>query len=541
MTLREYIVTVKDFKYLDDFYEDMETPGGNLYIPDRKVDVYDRRPISRNTHYLLSTEEAEQIKNDPRVLSVELSMKEQGLRFSPSWTQNSTAWNKSNTISSNHLNWGLLRCVEGVQRANWGNDGTQSVSGEVAVTSSGKNVDVVIVDGCINPLHPEFAVNSDGTGGSRVNQFNWFSLNPLVTGGAAGNYLYTPYVDGTDAARTADNDHGAHVAGTACGNKYGWARDSNIYNINPYGTASSFSSNFLDYIRVWHNTKSVNSSTGFKNPTITNHSYGISYTLDITTINVVRHLGVIYNGPFTQEQLLNFGINNSGGLAEFPLRSTAYEADLIDMMNAGIIVVGAAGNEYSRINNFSASSSDYYNNYLEDSSFRYYYGRGTLTSANGAICVGGIGFNVDDSKLPFSNCGPRIDVYAPGRFIMSSVNSTTGTTTQDSRNASYVNTKKSGTSMASPQVAGVLACLAEQYPRINQAFALNYLLTHVKLNQITSTNGGGGDPTDIQDSPNRFLFYNKERKDSGLVTSNTNYGLRPASGMTFPRSKIYRY
>ena len=37
-----------------------------------------------------------------------------------------------------------------------------------------KDVDAVIVDGHVNPDHPEFAVNVDGTGGSRVNQFNWF-------------------------------------------------------------------------------------------------------------------------------------------------------------------------------------------------------------------------------------------------------------------------------------------------------------------------------------------------------------------------------
>lgn len=58
---------------LDSLYDDMETPGGNLYIPDRAVDLVHRRAISRNTHYMLTDEEAAQVAGDPRVLACELS------------------------------------------------------------------------------------------------------------------------------------------------------------------------------------------------------------------------------------------------------------------------------------------------------------------------------------------------------------------------------------------------------------------------------------------------------------------------------------
>ena len=37
--LREWKVTVKEFSMLDDFYNDMETEGGNLYIPNRAVEL----------------------------------------------------------------------------------------------------------------------------------------------------------------------------------------------------------------------------------------------------------------------------------------------------------------------------------------------------------------------------------------------------------------------------------------------------------------------------------------------------------------------
>ena len=90
MTLREYVITLHNFEDLDAFYDDMETPGGNLYIPGRRVEVASRRPVSRNTHYLVTEEEADQIRNDPRVMHVELSLEEQGLKIKPMWTETSS-------------------------------------------------------------------------------------------------------------------------------------------------------------------------------------------------------------------------------------------------------------------------------------------------------------------------------------------------------------------------------------------------------------------------------------------------------------------
>ena len=67
----EWIITLHNHEDLEDFYNDMETPGGDLYIPDRAVDLQLRRPISRNTHYMLTPEEVIELENDPRVLGVE--------------------------------------------------------------------------------------------------------------------------------------------------------------------------------------------------------------------------------------------------------------------------------------------------------------------------------------------------------------------------------------------------------------------------------------------------------------------------------------
>lgn len=536
--LKEYIVTLHNHQDLDDFYDDMETPGGNLYIPHRAVDLHLRRPDSRNTHYMLTQEEADQIKQDPRVLDVSLTFKDLGIVIKPMFVQTETTWDKSSSNTNTHKNWALLRCVEGAQRTNWGSNGTASQTGTIKVDAEGRNVDVVIVDGMINPAHPEYAVNSDGTGGSRVIQYNWFQHN---LGSGTGTYVYTPY---TGTGAEADNNHGAHVAGTACGNTQGWARRANIYNLNPYSTDPNGVSGELifDYLRAFHNNKPINPATGRKNPTIANNSWGSLFQLDITNITNIFYRGAYVGGaPYTAVTLLNYGIYASGQYA-YPLaRSTALEADATDAMNDGIIMVGAASNFYAKID--LPTGQDYNNLFVWTSggiNYGVYYHRGGAPSATpNFISVGAVGTTVNETKATYSMCGPRVDIYAPGSSIMSSFNSTVsygGTT--DPRNASYSIGKISGTSMASPQVTGVLACALETYPYMNQAQAREYLLAYSRTNQMTDTGGSYSDFTSLQGSANRYLYYFRERAEVGTVTPKRNYFVRPLLGRVWPRTRV---
>jgi len=294
---KEYIVTVKEFQDLETIYDDLETEGkapAGLELT-RPVACIDRRPTSRNTHYLLAEWEAELLKNDPRILSVELAPHLLGIRAgihldndeqilseeeftnniesnTSGVTQTSSGWDKSNATSNTMKNWALLRCTEGSQRTGWGGtgyegngSGTASQTGTISLTQTGKNVDVVICDeNGIVWNHPEFAVNADGTGGTRTVQYNWFQHNTEIGAGANGSYSY-----GTGS-------HSTHVAGTVAGNTQGWARDANIYNIfYDAGNTGNFSRVF-DYIRAFHRNKSINPATGRKNPTIVNNSWGES-------------------------------------------------------------------------------------------------------------------------------------------------------------------------------------------------------------------------------------------------------------------------
>lgn len=546
--LKEYVVTLKNKEDLNDFYNDMETPGGDLYIPDRAVDVSARRSISRNTHYMLSDTEVEQLRNDPRVLAVDLPPKAKGIEIVRFWEQ-AADFEKGTSITSTDKNWGLYRVTAGDTVSNWGVGGSfTQYNGTAKTTSSGKNVDVVIVDAHINPNHPEFAVNPDGTGGSRVNQYNWFSLNSVL-GISPGSSTYS--------YATISSNHGTHVAGTAVGNTQGWARDANIYHIE-FDYAGTFTPGnwelyLFDYLRAFHLNKPINPETGRRNPTITNHSWGYSYgnnSGNLSDTTRVRYRGVTtdISSQSTAAKKITLEANgcpvvNITSFFRMPARYAALDADIEDAIDEGVVIIAAAGNSYWN----TAKEGDIdYNNFVRIGSFSYFHSEGSSPAgAAGVISVGNIGERPEEYKRNSSNFGSGVDIWAPGSNIVSAVYDTTAasefgiTLANDPRDSNYKIGSISGTSMASPQVCGVIACYAEQNPNINNSEALAYLIATSKKDQIASTGSDYGDFFWLGDnSNNRYLFYKLERQLTGTVFPNRSFKNRPTSGSVYPRTRI---
>jgi len=558
MAKKEWIVTLHRKEDLQDFYTDMETPGGSLYIPDRSVSVRHRRNISRNTHYMLDFDEALMILDDPRVASVELAEILDLFTKPSGWTSSGEVFSKDFFTDVGDINWGLLRHQLAANISGWGDDATSNVSQDFSVTTGGKNVDVVIVDGHIDPAHPEFAVNSDGTGGTRVVQYNWLQHTNEVSGGANGTYVYTPYVDpsypDTDgngiADRTEDNNHGCHVAGTVAGNTQGWAREANIYNISPYSTnQNSISSSLMwDYIRAWHNSKPINSATGRRNPTVTNNSYGTTITLnngDFGPVTRVIYRGVDYNPgrSLTLAELQARGFYATDTSPTVPYWSSARAADIQDAIDDGIIIVASAGNDSFKT---VRSTNQDYNNFFYATYLGFgatwYLNRGNQSGSavENVINVGATDNGQAEFKATFSNCGDLVDIFAAGVAIQSSLHTSTGATA-DPRNGSYYLGKYQGTSMSGPQVCGVLACLLEHYPGTTQAEAQAWLTQYANVNEMGDS--GTDDPMDrtsLQGAPNLFLRWFNQRSDTGTAYPRTAFKNRPTSGHVYPRTAIRR-
>jgi hypothetical protein len=546
--MNEYIVTCKNRTDLQDLYDDLETPGGSFYIPDRTVDLVSRREISRNTHYMLTEEEAVEIRKDSRVIACERPAQDRGITPEYLWEQTGYFNKTTSTFLDDDKNWGLYRTIKGDSVYSWGSDATTRAGGTIATSVSGKNVDVVVVDGHINPNHIEFAANSDGTGVSRVVQFNWYQYNSVLGYGSNGTYTYST------SGSSPNTNHGTHVAGTVAGNTQGWARDSNIYNMafsDSLSGSYNWSEKMWDYLRHFHKNKDINPATGRRNPTITNHSWGYNQgSPSLSSISSVNYQGVVttVTGSSSERRAIlesnGIPVPASTYLYRVPARNVAVDADIQDAIDDGVIVISSAGNSYW---NCAVSGDVNYNNTFVRSGSTAYHSRGSSPgSADNVICVGSIGSKDAEYKSNFSNWGSRVDIWAPGSDIISSVYDSASATSEggytpivaDSRNSSYYLASISGTSMSSPQVCGVIACIAQNKPNITNSEALQYLKEN-SLPEIGSSSGSENNDYETfgSTSHNRYLFIKRKRKSSGSLQQ-TTFGNRNAdvSGVKYPRT-----
>jgi len=408
-------------------------------------------------------------------------------------------------------------------------------------------------------------------GASRVKQVNWFQND---IGSGTGTYAYTPYIDAAYADnngdgvpdRTDDNNHGCHVAGTVAGNKQGWARDANIYNISIYGTNQNFgtnglsSSTYWDYVRAWHNAKTVNPATGRKNPTITNHSYGSSQTLRAYTGSSgavyslpekIEYRGTEYDkgSALVETDYTSRGIYTTDDTPTVQAYFTSRFADIQDAIDDGIIVVAAAGNDRNKITN--STDQDYNNKvYWPYTFFGFDYeatvythrGTGSAAGKPEVIVVGAMSNDTDEKKAEFSNTGTQVDIYAAGETIQSSLNTNQyasyGPYT-DSRDSNYEGAKYYGTSMASPQAAGVLAILAESWPNMTQAEAQQWIIDNASDDKMFDSGADNPmDLTSLQGGPNKILRWINQRPEEGFAYPQRNFKPRPTTGAVYPRTKI---
>ncbi|HEX8360558.1 MAG TPA: S8 family peptidase [Longimicrobium sp.] len=235
--------------------------------------------------------------------------------------------------------------------------------------------------------------------------------------------------DAVDGGAADDcNGHGTHVAGTVGGNSYGVAKGAKLYGIRVLDCAGS----------------GTNS--------------GVIAGMDWVAQNHVK--------PAAANMSLGGGA------------SQATDDAIQRMVNAGVTVVVAAGNENQNACNVSPAR------------------------AAAAITVGAT--TNTDARASFSNFGSCLDIFAPGNNITSAWY--TGNTATNTI---------SGTSMASPHVAGVAALYLQGTPSASPAAVTNALVTTATSGKVTSLGTG---------SPNKLLF--------SLLTTETTTP-PPATGTTY--------
>lgn len=523
--MKEYIVIANNEPDIDSLHAELTTntlhnPKANQHIvPSRPVQVANARLGNpRITHYMLSDSEAEKLCNDPRVEAVHLppaaNTKVKNVIQRPvSYNGTSGNFNRNTVTEKYNINWGLRRTSLPAAEAKVGSTYEYDVDGA--------GVDIVIMDDGIQVDHPELL---DATGVSRVQQIDWYTATGIPGTMPPNHYRCTNYGDG---------EHGTHVATTVAGKTYGYAKNSRIYLIRVFGnsTQSIDDADQFDLIRVWHSKKPVDPKTGFKRPTIVNMSWGYAWYYsnspwssapNITGINYRNSLRR-YNTPVSPK--LEFGQKSSGihGLVV-----PSVDAEQQDAERAGVIFVHSAGNYGHKIDKVGGAD---YNNYYTVNGYWggiippgnpiYYHRGGSPRSAN-AITVSAARerTSVYNKKLMevvdyYSERGPGCDVVAPGSSITAGTSKTASYATLDypwgnnnATDTSHRITKISGTSMAAPQVTGVLALYLSRNPGATPAQAKAWIAKTGSKGQVQTSlvNNDWANPNALLGGPNNYLY-----------------------------------
>ncbi len=197
--------------------------------------------------------------------------------------------------------------------------------------------------------------------------------------------------------------------------------------------------------------------------TVGGSTYGVAKSVKLVPVRVLgcngsgTNSGVIAGIDWVRTNHVKPAVANMslGGGA-----SSAVDTAVNNLANAGVTVVVAAGNDASNACNYSPAR------------------------ASGAITVGAT--TSTDARASYSNYGSCLDLFAPGSSIKSAWY--TGT--------SATNTI-SGTSMASPHVAGAAALYLQRVPSATPSQVRSWLKTNGTASKVTSPGSG---------SPNILLY-----------------------------------
>jgi len=520
MSEREYIVTLKKGVDYDAFNQEMIATTGAGDIPGRSVDVADARPGSaRNTHYALTDAEADALKNDNRVLDVAIP---------PDQDDNleigfNTAFNhpfyKGTSESGKWLDWGKRRHSITTETESYI---TQLVE-RYSYNLDGTGVDVVIQDSGLQVDHPEF---TDANGNSRVQLIDWYDASGLSGTQSVNHY------------RDLDG-HGTHCAGTAAGKWFGWAKNARVYSVKVGGLEGSGDSgtgipisSCFDVIKLWHRNKPLDPVTGKKRPTIVNMSWGYSAGYGTATDLIYR--GVTYNSGNDASFGDRAHLRDTYGLYPYysdftyraPVRVTSVDTDLEELIDEGVHVCIAAGNNSFKID---VPGGDDYNNLLFYSGGSFYYHRGSSPYSEQAFMVGSLNAQTspNDNKVSFSSTGPGVDIYAAGHNIMSAT-STSNKFTDAAYwgNSSFRQCNISGTSMASPQMCGIGALYLQANPMLTPAELRKMIHNDSSETMEAGSLTGYGDTNDAMGGPRRVAVSRYNKATPYTNTASGKYNIR---------------
>ena len=510
--MQEYVIVAKSEADIDSLHAELVAKG---------TEVADLVPLNELMyHYMLEDDEAAKLATDPRVEHIHKKLPDRTIRLhtvAPDVVETPRAYNntagnfarRATNPDFYNVNWGLRRATQAT---------TESAPGATySADRDGTGVDIVIMDDGVQSGHPEFD-------GRLQTGFDWYAGAGVAGTMPTGFYDYSIY---------GEAEHGTHVAGIAAGKTYGAAKGANIYSLRIFdnttsGPAKSFDAyTAFDLLRAWHIRKNTAGPHYTGRPTIVNMSWGyVWYYSDNPNrpsqkvINKISYEGTTTNYASYTQYLSSKGMVGPDHCIVDP----ATETRIAQGQTAGIVYITAAGNYGHKIDvSGGADYNNYYtlpfNNTITTANSPIYYHRGgspsgtVRVSASDSATVRS-GSNYLEQLAYYSERGPGCDIISPGTDITSSTSNASsfspfqyvfGTQQQNTFNACKI----AGTSMATPQVTGVVALYLQANPSATPAAVKTWLLGQAKSNQVynptTSTNAWSNS-TALLGAPNKYLY-----------------------------------
>ena len=568
--MKRYTLAVTSPEYWSEIHDALIVDSNQDGIPDRKITCSDCKEHSptRGT-YELTEAEATEIGNHPHVEWIELSPID-----NPGYYPNPQPATKRfpkdvkiyrsislyappstpTSAEENRTNWAVKRVGVHTNGDGWPNDvgHINTTTGNIDFSLTGKNVDVIIMDSGVLQYHPEFIdadgksrvrdivldgpyfidpayFNSNGhtyskpdgrTGISTTSAHAWWENSSSRSGTFSSvgtveinsNYTEARSIGIGGTIHGITSTHGTSVASLAGGKNFGLAFECNLWNMSAIDDSTGTTTETAyDLMKLFHQNKPVNSTTGRKNPTVINSSW--AYSSGITSSSTVNYKFSGDTGSFTGDDGFDtsttsanlvkamkegFGNGYSNNHRSWCSSSRSNSTDTAgdELMAAGVIHVAAASNDNQRLG--IGANDPHRLDYLSDTYFsstdpRSEFPSGTVpvghrdwlnpsgigfnstTDFHPTICVGALDDQVNSDyseyKASYSNNGPGIDVWAPADATLAagmkaSDGSDLGTspTYYNRYNSDFVDQYMNGTSAASPVVAGFIALHLESVP-----------------------------------------------------------------------------